>query len=175
MADRPETPSNSTDRARRNREILAARRAGTPWAIIARRFGLSERQARRAHDEALRASEVGTLDPERLVVRLVRANIRAVDAMEGQLDSADNSAARVGSARAIASISTAIVDLLDRAGLLPPAGLSALWQADVTAEALVEAFERLAEDHGVAREEVAAALERAASTTAVAVFDEVAA
>lgn len=167
MADRPETRPSANDMARRNREILAARRAGTPWALIASRFGLSERQARRAYQEALRATDVDAVDAERIVLRLVRSNLAALTAMEARLEAPDNGAAEIGAARTIGSLSSGLFDLLVRAGFSPTSGPGATWYADRTAQALVDGIGRLADRYGIPPGEVEALFREASSDRAV--------
>lgn len=148
MSDRRETLSPSERRAR-NREIAEARRAGRPWRQIAARFGVSERQAARAAEEALRLSVeergVAGLDPEVILGRIIRAQLRALDRLCVLMEDADNSNAEVGAARAAGSVGSDLRSSLVGAGLIPetPQRLRLQREARAAAVALVRAADGL--------------------------------
>lgn len=143
------------DRRRRNRAIAAARATGSTWPEIAKRFHISERQARRGASEArtIQAEVLDVSDAEELVVEVVAVQRRALDVLSEMLTAdLDNDAARVGAVRTAGSLGLAIHETLIRSGLLPPTGAEARFNADVhrAVQALVEA----AKDLGVSPADV---------------------
>jgi transposase len=53
MSENGGTPTTSTQRAQRSREISRVRLGGASWRTIAQEFGVSEKTARRAFEEHL--------------------------------------------------------------------------------------------------------------------------
>lgn len=161
MSDRPGTLSPA-DRRVRNRQIAEARHAGTSWREIARRFEVSERQARRAAADALQLSveEHGLtgLDPEAILGRIIRIQLRALDRVAVLMEGADNSSAEVGAARAAGSIGADLRASLIGAGLIPDSGERLRLKRETRAAAF--ALHRIARRLGATDEEFDAELSR---------------
>jgi hypothetical protein len=143
------------ERRRRDRQIAAARAAGATWPEIAKRFDLSERQARRAAREAatIQAEVLSTPDAEELVVEVVQVQRRALDLLAEMLTTGlDNDASRVGAVRTAGSLGVQIHETLTRCGLLPATGSDARFSAE--ARAAATALAEAARDLGVDPREI---------------------
>jgi hypothetical protein len=148
---------NSAERVERDRRIAAARATGDSVAAIARREGVSERQARRAASAGLRlgADGLGDVDVAAVLLNVVRAQGRALTRLEELAEKADNSSAAVGAARGTAVVGSALIDSLRAAGLLAePRAMAVVWDARSAAEVLLEVAAR----HGLDEDEVVEAL-----------------
>lgn len=157
MAAAPGT--SESDRSARNAEVARLREEGLSWAEVAARVGVSERTARRAYEEFLRTAAVVRLedvDPERIVARVVRSHLASLDRLERLAARADNDNARLGSARAVASVGVSLLDVLARVGVLGDPGL-ARFHAEMRRAA--EVIFRLADRHELPSEAVLEAIE----------------
>lgn len=109
-------PTSTSARAARNAAIARDRAAGLPWATIATRFGLSERQARRAAEDA--AAHAWISDPEAVADRVVHAHLRALDVLD-RLAGSSNSSVAVGAARSLPNAARSLLDVLRSTGTIP--------------------------------------------------------
>jgi hypothetical protein len=149
MSEAPSTHLTASQVAERNRRIAADRGAGMGWREIAARYAISERQARRARDEALSFdAAVFAEDPGLLLARVVGAHIKAIDRLSDLVDSRVESVA-LGAAHRLGVTATGLFDVLDRAGHLPPSPRS--WQLLRDGRTL---FGAAADQLGVPREDV---------------------
>ena len=167
MSQTTATPSHrrltAAERAERNRRIAEARADGEPWAPIAAREGLSVKQARRAATDHLKSEvpagprRLGDIDGPTLLARIVDAQERALSAALAEVTAGDNSSARVGAARTVAILGSALHSTLLRAGLVGDPGLS---RFTVEFEAAVRAMFALAERYDIPNDEVVAEVHR---------------
>src|SRR5688500_576920 len=107
MTTSPGTPPAAPDRVERNGEIARLREDGLTWPEVATRIGCSERTARRGYEEFLRTASIVTVeevDADGIVARVLRSHLAALDRLERLAVRADNDNARLGSARALASV-----------------------------------------------------------------------
>jgi uncharacterized protein YfcZ (UPF0381/DUF406 family) len=147
--------TSASGRRRRNRQIAATRAAGSTWPEIAKRFSLSERQARRAAREAaqIQSEVLSVPDAERLIVQVVGVQRKALDLLAEMLTNGlDNDASRVGAIRTAGSLGVQIHETLIRSGLLPMTGAEARFTAEM--RAAVTALTEAARDLGVDPREV---------------------
>jgi hypothetical protein len=147
-------------RRRRNREIAAARSAGETWPSIAKRFGLSERQARRAAEAAqqLQAEVLNIADAEELIVDVVQVQRRALDLLGAMLKSdLDNDAARIGAVRTAGTLGLDIHQTLIKSGLLPATAAEFHYTREI--RAAVEALFEVCNDLGISPKDVERRLE----------------
>lgn len=119
--------SAAVERAERNRRVFEARERGEAWRVIAEREGISLRQAYRC-EAAHREVGGGVLVADRINVdaavhRVVESHIRALAEAEQMCRAADNSNARVGALRSVATIGSSLLSVLGRLGLLSDSGL----------------------------------------------------
>lgn len=159
MTAAPGTPPPDADRSARNAEVARLREEGLAWAEVAARVGCSERTARRAYEAYLRTAAVVRLDdvdPERIVARVVRSHLASLDRLERLAARADNDNARLGSARAVASVGVSLLDVLSRVGLLGDPGL-VRFRAEI--RQAVAVIYRLADDYEIPGKAVVAAVE----------------
>jgi hypothetical protein len=117
------------ERVARNREIARLRDGEKlAWEAIASRLSVSVRTATRGYGEHHRSAALGTLetfadvDVEALVMRLLRAHVRALDRMDEMAEQRGNQNASIGAARTVGSLSASLVAVLGRTGLLPESG-----------------------------------------------------
>jgi hypothetical protein len=127
---------------RRNREIAEARLTGETWDTIAARFGLSERQARRAEREHLAGVDELALDedPAAVLREAIGVHRWALDRLAVLAERGDNSSARLGAIRSRVATSRDLVELLARAGLVPPTPYA--WAAVIDVRRAAEAMMR---------------------------------
>lgn len=146
----------TSERAARNRAILARRLAGESFADLAEAFGLSTRQVQRACDDA-RGYSVAELraDPESIASRVLEAHLKALDRLE-DLAGSRNDAVAVAAARAAPNAASSLAAVAQNFGITPSTGwrflsdsrpalrliLSAAERAGVPKAALREALER---------------------------------
>jgi hypothetical protein len=158
----PRTVPPAAERAERNRRIAEERARGEPWAVIAARHGLTERQARRAREEHLRSAVSVApldLDPNAVLAEavVVHREVLADLALLGR--EADNDSARVGALRARAETSRRLLELLADAGVVPDSVGG--WRFARDYRSALVAIARAAERNGVPLEEVVAEMDRA--------------
>lgn len=147
------------ERVARNREIARLRDAEKlAWEAIASRLSVSVRTATRGYGEHHRSAALGTLetfadvDVEALVMRLLRAHVRALDRMDELADQRGNQNASIGAARTVGSLSTSLLDVLGRTGLLPESG--GRWALSREAEQIANELAAACRRHGVPAEVV---------------------
>jgi hypothetical protein len=149
---------NSADRVQRDRRIAAARATGESLATIARREGVSERQARRSASAGLRdcVDGLGDVDVATILVNVIRTQGQALGRLAELAEEADNASAMVGAARGTAVVGSALIDSLRAAGLLaePPA-MATLWDARTAGKVLIDVAVR----HGIDGDELVEALD----------------
>jgi hypothetical protein len=163
VSDHPATrPVSASRRARRNAEIAEARASGLPWAVVAARFGVSERTARRAEREHLAAAAAGSdglalLDPAALLRQVLEVHVWALARLGEVAGRADNTSSEVGAIRSRAATARDLLALLSHVGLLPagPAG----WSADIELRVAAAAMVEVARRHGLPPDEILAELD----------------
>lgn len=155
MTDDPER--GLPQRVARNREVARLRdEERLTWADIADRLAISVRTATRGYGEHHRSAALGTLetfadvDVEALVMRLLRAHVRALDRMDELADQRGNQNASIGAARTVGSLSTSLVAVLGRTGLLPESG--GRWAVSREAEQIAQELADACRRHGVPAE-----------------------
>lgn len=110
------------ERRDRNRAIAEAREGGATWPVVAERFALSERHARRAYLEYVReAGRLIDLDPAETLREVVQVHTWALEELRALAATADNSSARVGAVRSRVTVAQDLLKLLVTAGVVPSA------------------------------------------------------
>jgi hypothetical protein len=139
MSAIPESPVVSSERSRRAARIVMDRAAGLTWPEIAKRYGLSERHARRLATGHLASPSVDVetvalVDPVELLARV----FRTLDlSLEGCLRIAEDErgknhrAVSVGAYRAAAKSAELMLSVAERVGLLPSGRQEWLWTRDI--------------------------------------------
>ncbi len=162
-------------RRRRNRQIAAARTRGETWKTIGKRFGISDRQARRAAAEAheIEAELVDGADTEGVLRHVAEVQLRALNHLDQLMgDGPDNHNALVGAARGAASVGAAILDTWRAAGALPdPSSMRVAGEVRTIVEALV----RVAQEEGIDPNSVLARLDEEPTIRSLGVAAAVAA
>lgn len=149
MTGPPATPaSGHSDRTARNGKVVQLRDEGLMWPEVAPRLGCSDRTARRGQEQFLRTVSIATVedvDADRIVGRVLRSHLAALDRRERLAVRSDNSNAMVGAARSLASVSVSLLDVLARLGLLGDPGLyrfqNELWIAAAAVVSLAEEYD----------------------------------
>jgi hypothetical protein len=111
----------AADKVQRDRALVADRNRGLTWAVVARRHGLQERQARQIYAEWRDSEEPALV--QRDPVQWLEETLHRYDSIIGELastaESADNTAARVGALKAQMDAMSRQTELLVASGLLP--------------------------------------------------------
>lgn len=142
------------ERVARNREVARLRdEEGLAWDAIAELLSISVRTATRGYNEHHQSAMLGTLDTfadvdvEALVMRLLRAHVRAVDRMDELADQRGNQNASIGAARTVGTLNTSLVAILSRVGVLPESG--GRWALSREAEQIAHELAEACHQHGV--------------------------
>jgi hypothetical protein len=148
----PKTPEpDPINRLRRGLEIRAARAAGETWASIGRRYGISDRQARRSAKAAAEVVEVvgvfDTHDAQALLARILAVQVTALDRLEALLASEPAENAVIGATRAVATLGDSAWSMLVRLGVVPSDGRK--FAIDKEVQAASEALLQAASDCGI--------------------------
>lgn len=146
--------STDATRAQRNREIVADRIAGLTWAAVAEKHGLSQTQVRQIvkdHEEAAGEDAMTPLrlvvEPNAVLIRVVRDHERAMDLLMDLAEHADNDSARVGAAKGAAAVGQQLLGVLKYGGLMPEHGWQ--WLAREQWEAVASRLVRAANEDGL--------------------------
>jgi hypothetical protein len=127
-------------------ELIVDRNRGLPWSIIAKRYGVTERQARERY-AAWREAEQAAISG-RQPLEVVYELLDRYEAIQGQLaviaETAPSASTRVSALRAQMDAMTRQTDLMQASGLLPRrlGQLRVEHDVRVTAARIVEIFEQ---------------------------------
>lgn len=151
----PTPVQRRADRRARNRAIADARDGGMKWREVAERFGLSERQARRAYMEHLaEAGQLIDVEPAEALRQALNVHVWALDELRQLAANADNSSAAVGAVRSRVTVSHQLIDLLVRAGLLPTVDQAFLDRLRAEQRLHVQAVVLALDERGVEYQEI---------------------
>jgi len=158
MTDLPGRTLTTTERAARNARIARARAAGSTWAAIANAEDVSVRQAARAAEEHLRAAVPAPASaPLDLIRRVIETHLSSLDRLD-RLARSKNLGVAVAAASRAPAVSISLLDVAERAGLVPPTGRS--WAFLTDGPGIASAVLRAAERAGVASSAVLLEIER---------------
>jgi len=116
------TRLSPADRRARDRLIRAEHEEGTTLEALAQRFGVSTATVKRAIGRARTLSaeeQLAAVDPANDLLAILDAQRQALITCVREMESGDSSSARIGGAKAVASIGDALRDTLAAAGRLP--------------------------------------------------------
>lgn len=139
------------NRLRRGLEIKAAHATGETWASVARRYGISESQARRSAKAAAEVIEVVGVfdqhDARALMARILAVQVTALDRLEGVFAGDPSESAVINGVRAVSTLADSSWRLFARLGVLPMDGRK--FVLDDEAREVTEALVRVAADCGI--------------------------
>jgi hypothetical protein len=150
--------STDATRAQRNQRLVADRISGMTWAAIADKYSLSLTQVRTIYRDHRDAAGVDAaplslaVDPNAMVIRVVRDHEWAAERLRELAEKADNTSAAVGAAKGVAAVGVQLLAVLRGAGLLPQHGWQ--WLSYEQWEATVRDMVRAGEADGLAMEQM---------------------
>jgi hypothetical protein len=163
------TEPDPINRLRRGLEIKAAHATGETWASVARRYGISESQARRSAKAAAEVIEVVGVfdqhDARALMARILAVQVTALDRLEGVFAGDPAESSVVNGVRAVSTLADSSWRLFARLGILPADGRKLA--LDDEARQVVEALVRVAADCGIDSSDLQRRLSQESSLTAI--------
>ena len=168
MADPKQTRLSPADRRARDRLMREEHDQGATLEALAQRFGVSVATVKRAISRARTLSaeeQLANVDPIHDLLTILDALRQALTTCVTEMRQGDNSAARVGAAKATVSVGGALRDTLASAGYLPgrivnPTSSGEHVQAALERQKITDAYLDVADKHGLDWPEIERELDR---------------
>jgi transposase-like protein len=168
MADPKQSRLSPADRRARDRLMREEHDQGATLEALAQRFGVSVATVKRAISRARTLSgeeQLANVDPVHDLLAILDALRQALATCVTEMQEGDNSAARVGAAKATVSVGGALRDTLASAGHLPgrivnPTSSGEHVQAALERQKITDAYLDVADKHGLDWPEIERELDR---------------
>jgi AraC-like DNA-binding protein len=168
MADPKQTRLSPADRRARDRLMREEHEQGATLEALAQRFGVSVATVKRAISRARTLSaeeQLADVDPVHDLLTILDALRQALATCVTEMRNGDNSAARVGAAKATVSVGAALRDTLASAGHLPgrivnPTSSGEHVRYALETQKITDAYLDVADRHGLDWEEIERELDR---------------
>jgi hypothetical protein len=168
MADRKRTRLSPADRRARDRLMREEHDQGATLQALAQRFGVSVATVKRAISRARTLSaeeQLANVDPIHDLLTILDALRQALATCVTEMREGDNSATRVGAAKATVSVGGALRDTLASAGHLPgrivnPTSSGEHVRAALERQKITDAYLDVADKHGLDWPEIERELDR---------------
>jgi hypothetical protein len=116
----PGQPTSAEDRARRNRQVVAARARGLSWDSVASTYGLSVRRCEEIWSEYRRGQpKLKEIDPVDVIEEMLLQYDGAAEELALVAATADQGATRVGAIRTRLQVLLQKTELMQATGVLP--------------------------------------------------------
>ena len=168
MADPKQTPLSPADRRARDRLMREEHDQGATLEALAQRFGVSVATVKRAISRARTLSaeeQLGNVDRAQDLLAILGALRQGLATCVTEMREGDNSAARVGAAKATVSVGGGLRDTLASAGHLPgrivnPTSSGEHVRYALETQKMTDAFLDVADKHGLDWPEIERELDR---------------